>query len=231
MKYLIIDTETTGLHNYSLPADDPSQPRLAHLSMIWADEDRRELDRQDIYIRPDGWTMPQGPKSAGSVNGLTDEFLLAKGADISVALDAYTAEIKRGLIVVAFNAQYDCKVMRGELRRADRPDLFEQTQNICVMRPLTGICRIPKANGKGLKYPNLTEALDYFGVKPEQFKAHGAVDDAHGALLIMRELHKIGKLPEAAVHYAKEKPEGTPERTPRPAKAPREASAAIPESF
>lgn len=205
MKYLIIDTETTGLHDYSLPADDPSQPRLAHLAMIWADDDLRELDRQDIYVRPNGWSMPQGPKSAGSVNGLTDEFLLAKGVDVGVALDAYVDEIDRGLIVVAFNAQYDCKVMRGELRRAGRPDRFETTKNICVMRPLTGICRIPKPNGKGLKFPNLTEALDHFKVTPNQFKAHGAVDDAHGALLVMRELKRIGCLPEASVHYAKQR--------------------------
>jgi DNA polymerase III epsilon subunit-like protein len=210
MKYLVIDTETTGLHDFSLPADAPGQPRLAHLSMIWADEDLKEVDRQDVYVRPDGWSMPQGPNSAGAVNGLTDDFLRANGADISVALDAYVDEIERGLIVVAFNAQYDCKIMRGELRRAGRDDLFDRTKNICVMRPLTGICRIPRPNGKGLKFPNLTEALDYFKVKPAQFKAHGAVDDAHGALLIMRELHRIGMLPEAAVHYAKEKPEGKP---------------------
>lgn len=205
MKYLIIDTETTGLHNYSLPADDPSQPRLAHLAMIWADDDLRELDRQDIYVRPNGWSMPQGPKSAGSVNGLTDEFLLANGVDVGVALDAYTEEVDRGLVVVAYNAQYDCKVMRGELRRAGWPDRFETTKNICVMRPLTGICRIPKPGGKGLKFPNLTEALDHFKVTPAKFKAHGAVDDAHGALLVMRELKRIGRLPEASVHYAKQR--------------------------
>lgn len=205
MKYLVVDTETTGLHDYTLPADHPTQPRLAHLSMIWADAELRELDRQDMYVRPDGWSMPQGPKSAGSVNGLTDEFLLANGSPIADALDAYAEEVNRGLVVVAYNAQYDCKVMRGELRRAERDDMFERTPNICVMRPLVGICRIPKASGKGLKWPNLTEALNHFKVKPEHFKAHGAVDDAHGALLVMRELHRIGRLPEASVHYAKKR--------------------------
>ncbi len=64
----------------------------------------------------------------GAVNGLTDEFLHANGADIAVVLEQYREEILRGLVLVAYNAQYDLKVMRGEMRRAGVPDLFEQTK-------------------------------------------------------------------------------------------------------
>lgn len=239
MKYIVIDTETSGLFDFSQPADAPGQPRLAHLAMICVGADLSETSRHDFYVQPEGWTMAeydaraiaQGKKPASEVNGLTDEFLHEKGISVRSVLEVYADEIRSGRIVVAFNSQYDCKIMRGEFRRAGMPDLFEQTPNICVMRPLTGICRIPKRGGKGFKFPNLTEALDHFEVKPTEFNAHGAVDDAHGALLIMRELHKIGKLPEAAVHYAKEKPEGTPERAARPARTTSDTSAAIPESF
>lgn len=34
MKYLIIDTETTGLFDFSKPADGEGQPRLAQICMI-----------------------------------------------------------------------------------------------------------------------------------------------------------------------------------------------------
>nr|WP_313665576.1 3'-5' exonuclease [Brucella intermedia] len=203
MKYLVIDTETTGLFDFKQPADAEGQPRLAHLAMIWADAEGTELDRQDIYVRPNGWTMPQGEGSAGAVNGLTDEFLHANGADIGVVLDQYREEVLRGLVVVAYNAQYDLKVMRGEMRRAGVPDLFEKTLNVCVMRPMMKICKIPNANRGGFKFPNLGEALAHFG--HDLNGAHQAMNDAEGARILLRELLRIGELPTPAVHYAKEK--------------------------
>ncbi|ELT47052.1 3'-5' exonuclease [Brucella intermedia] len=205
MKYLVIDTETNGLFNFKLPADAEGQPRLAHLAMIWADEAGNELDRRDFYVRPDGWTMPQGPGSAGAINGLTDEFLIENGEHIETVLDAYCREVERGRVVVAYNAQYDLKIMRGELRRAGWSDLFEKTLNICVMRPMTGLCRIPRPNGYGFKFPKLAEALAYFGHTLEG--AHQAINDAEGALVVMRELMRLGELPEPAIHYAKNRPD------------------------
>lgn len=204
MSYLVIDCETNGLFDFKQPADAPGQPRLAHLAMIRLEDDGSESDRADIYVRPDGWTMPQGPKSAGEVNGLTDDFLRENGVDISFALKTYGDEIEAGRVIVAYNAQYDCKVMRGEFRRAGLPDHFERTRNICVMRPMTGICRIPRANGSGIKFPNLGEAMAHFG--HTLVDAHNAMADAEGAAIIFRELMKRGLLPEPAVHYAKEKP-------------------------
>lgn len=204
-KYLVIDTETTGLFNFKLPADSEGQPRLAHLAMIEADENGLEIDRTDIYVKPNGWNMTPG---ASAVNGLTDEFLDEVGSPIEIALEAYSRKILSGQIVVAYNAQYDLKVMRGEFRRAGMPDLFEETPNICVMRPMTKICKIPRANGYGFKFPNLTEALAHFGETLDG--AHQAMNDAEGALKVMRGLMDLGELPQAAVHYAKEEPTAKP---------------------
>lgn len=208
MSYLVIDCETSGLFDFKQPADAPGQPRLAHLAMIRLADDGREEDRADLYVRPDGWSMPQGPGSAGAVNGLTDEFLSANGGDVRDALNAYSDEVIAGRVIVAFNAQYDLEVMRGEFRRAGLPDLFERTLNICVMRPMTKLCRIPNPNRGGFKFPNLTEALAHFGHVREG--DHLAMSDAESAAIIFRELKTRCLLPEAAVHYAKEKPEPKP---------------------
>lgn len=223
LRYLVIDTETNGLFNFKLPADAEGQPRLAHLAMIEADENGVEIDRTDIYVKPNGWNMTAG---ASIVNGLTDEFLHANGSPIEIALQAYREKILSGQIVVAFNAQYDLKVMRGEFRRCNMPDLFEQTPNICVMRPMTAICQIPRANGAGIKFPNLAEAMAYFGHTLDG--AHQAINDAEGALKVMVGLMRMGALPAPAVHYAKEQPASKAAAPRRKAAA---ASSAFPDRF
>jgi hypothetical protein len=38
MKYCVLDTEGTGLFDYSAPADAPMQPRMASLAMIFLDD-------------------------------------------------------------------------------------------------------------------------------------------------------------------------------------------------
>lgn len=198
MKYISIDTETNGIFDYKLPADDPSQPRLAHLAMIFLDENGVEESRSDYYVCPDGWKMTEGATAA---NGLTDEFLAEVGQPVSVALDAYEEAIRSGRGVIAFNAQFDCKQMRGEFRRAGRDDLFTITNNICVMRPMVSLCGLKQEGSNRAKWPKLGEALAHFG--HVQQGAHQAVNDAEGAAILFRELRSRSLLKEASVHYAK----------------------------
>jgi DNA polymerase III epsilon subunit-like protein len=199
--YVVLDTETSGLFNFALPADAEGQPRLAHLAMIFVDENLQEESIVDLLVHPDRWTMP--PEVA-AINHLPQEFLMEKGLPVAHVLQAYTDAVDRGLIVVAFNSQFDLKVMRGELRRAGMDDSFERTPNICVMRPLTDICKIPKANGKGYKFPKLSEAMAHF--KIEQHGAHSAGGDARSALELFRKLKELGRCPEPSVNYAKKRP-------------------------
>lgn len=208
MKYAIIDTETNGLFIFKdddgvpVPADDPRQPRLAHLGMILLDDDLKEEASIDLYVQPDGWTMPQGPKSAGEVNGLTDEFLTENGAPIVDVLDQYARVIDAGYILVAFNAQFDLKQMRGELRRAGLDDRFDRTPNICVMRASMSL-GVQKAGG-GRGWPKLSDCCAHFGI--EHDGVHTASGDARAALALFRYLHGRNELPAARVHYAKTPP-------------------------
>lgn len=196
--FCVFDTETTGLFNFKLPADDPSQPRLASVAFILADKDGRETARIKRYALPDGWEMPA---EAGAINGLTTEFLLENGVPVSEILDLYETYVSQGLAVVAFNAQFDCKMMRSEFRRAGRDDLFEKTRNVCVMRALDpygkeGLCIM-----RG--YVNLSVACEHFGFK--NYQAHDALADADAARQILERLIKDDRLPEPKVHLAKTK--------------------------
>lgn len=196
-KYLVIDTETSGLFDFSKPADAEGQPRMASIAMIYLDAELTILKESLHYIRPIGWEMTEG---AAKINGLTQDILLAKGELVEIPLQEYCLAVDQGLIVVAFNSQFDTKILRGELRRAGIPDRFEQTPNICIMRAATDIVKAPKKNGKGYKFPKLSEAAEFFKVK--QVEAHTALDDARVTVDIMFHLLNMGALPEAEVHYS-----------------------------
>lgn len=206
-KYAIFDTEGTGLFQFKdangvpVPADAPGQPRLAHLAMFMIDEQLESVDSIDLYAKPDGWSMPQGPGTAGEVNGLTDAFLREYGVPVREILDRYVEVIDAGYTLVAFNAQFDLKQMRAELRRAGMDDRFDRTPNICVMRAAMKL-GVQKASGGG-GYPKLADCARHLGI---EFEAHTAGGDARAALALFRHLHSIGGLPEAKVHYAKVPP-------------------------
>lgn len=200
--YIVIDSENTGLFDYKAPADAPHQPRLAELTMLYVSPEL-EIEREyNALIKPDGWTMPP---EATEIHGLTHEMLMEKGVPVREALEAYTAAIAEGRAMAAHNAVHDAKQIRGELRRAGMPDQFESAPNLCTMRSLTDICRIPKANGhKGWKWPTLTEACDFLGI--EQHAKHSSHGDAMAVFHLMRRMKQLGALPEAKVHFAKNPP-------------------------
>lgn len=198
MKYAVLDTESSGLFDFSKPADAEGQPRLANLAIILLGEDLKEESRIDIFIKPDGWEMKP---DATAVNGLTTEHLALVGKPVTEAMKTYSRVVEHGYVVCAYNAQFDTKIMRGELRRAGMPDLFEQTPNICLMRASTNIVRVPKKTGNGWKFPKLSEACAFF--KIEQTAAHSALGDTEAAVAILRALAKAHLLPAPEVHFAK----------------------------
>jgi DNA polymerase-3 subunit epsilon len=209
--YLLIDTETNGLFDFSKPADADGQPRLAELAMILIDPlDPDGAMEQHFLIKPEGWII--GPEMQ-AINGLTQAMLDEKGVPVLDAINAYAAAIDHGAVVVAHNAQFDTKVMRGEMRRAGVDDRFEQTPNICTMRSLTMVCNIPKKNGKGVKNPKFKEAYaHFFGKEPEG--QHTAEGDVRALREIFMEMFKRDLLPEPKIFYATNRPDAIEATTP-----------------
>jgi len=210
--YMVFDTETTGLPPRAergappIPADDPRQPRLASFAAILADEAGAEVSRHKFYVRPEGWTMAEmdrraiadGKLPASAINGLADEFLNANGVPVAEVLEFYSWHILEDLIPVAFNSQFDVKVMRGELRRAGMPDLFEQTRHICAMRALDPYGAEGLCISRG--YVKLSEACAWFKIVNEA--AHDAMGDAVATREILAILIRDGRLPEPSINYA-----------------------------
>jgi DNA polymerase-3 subunit epsilon len=201
-RYIVIDTEGSGLFDFKRPADDVGQPRLAELVMIFVDADLKVEREYQTYIRPEGWEMAPG---ATAVNKLTTEFLTENGVPVTRALDEFRAAILDGRVVVAHNVQHDLKHLRAEFRHAKQSDLFEHTRNVCTMRALTDVCRIPpNGNRGGFKFPKLSEACVFFGF--ELLGDHTALNDARACLQLFRKMRELNVVPEAKIHLAKVAP-------------------------
>lgn len=185
--YVAVDTETNDLPDYDLSADAPSQPWLAQAGMIFLDGDFNELGRFVGYVKPEGWEMKPG---ASAANGLTTEFLLAHGLPVGEVLDVYEAAIKAGAMVCAQNCQFDAKILRGALRRAGRPDLFEETRQFCTMRAWAAHHKV--------KWPKLATLCGYFGIN--HVKAHDAEGDADAVAKLLPLMRDLGIEIEGKVH-------------------------------
>lgn len=206
MNYMVIDCETNGLpvyrrHGEIVPADHPSQPRLASLAIILLDHELLIESERLFFIRPEGWSMTQ---EATEVNGLTDAHLYQDGIPILDVLGPYLDTIDSGRVVVAHNARNDLKVMRGEARRAGLDDRFEKTLNICTMMASTPIVGLKRKNGAP-KWPTLEEADVFFFGRGCINAYHNALFDARATLGIFRKLKELNALPEPKIFYAKNK--------------------------
>ncbi len=184
MGYLVFDTETSGLPDWRAPDDAPGQPRLASYALLFVDDDL-EIERRSVgLVKPDGWTMGSG---AVAVNGLTQERLLVEGEPVAVALAAFQVALDERRTLVAYNYEFDAKVMRGERRRAGvapmEPGLIK---SICTMRGLTEACALPHATrAGGFKWPRLGEAV-WIILGEELMGAHDALTDAKACLRLLR---------------------------------------------
>jgi len=97
---------------------------------------------------------------------------------IADVLDAYSEVLDHKPMLIGHGITGDMKMLRGELRRAGRPDRFEDTSNYyCTMRKSTGWCKLPSPSGRGYKWPKLGEAYQHF-FKETLEGAHDALVDA-----------------------------------------------------
>jgi DNA polymerase III epsilon subunit-like protein len=196
--HLAIDVETSGLFDYTKPADAEGQPRAAQIGMIWLDHDLSTIREAEWLIKPIGWTLEA---EAAAVNGLTHELLEAEGGPIDEALRDYARAIDERHVIVGFNAAYDIKLMRGELRRAKLEDRYMLTRTLDVMQGCRKIVDARTATGKS-KAPKLEEACTFFGIDREPLP-HRALGGARACVLILRKLREMGQMPPYKDPYDK----------------------------
>lgn len=201
MKYLWIDTESTGLPAYGLEADASSQPRVCSIGFVFIDDDLNVEHEQEFLIKPHGWFLDPGSEAA-KINKLTQEQLEAHGVPIAGPTQIYATAIAERRIIGGHNISHDCKMMRGELRRQKFDDMYMRTKTICTMRETRKLVGALDKRG-AVKAPRLEESCAYFGI---QLIPHlSALADAKASFQLRLKLRDLGIEPKINDPYEKGK--------------------------
>lgn len=183
------DTETTGLPQFKLPSDDPSQPHLVDIAALLYDEDATLIDSFEAIIRPDGWVIPD---EVAAIHGITTEMAMDLGIPESEALDGFMAIHEQASMRVAHNRPFDDRIMRIALKRYrgdEAADAFKAGTGYCTCQSSRDFVKCPptekmkRAGFTKYKNPNLSEAYRFF-TGEELVGAHRAMADAKACALI-----------------------------------------------
>lgn len=188
---IFYDTETTGLPNWGMPSEDPSQPYITQLAAEMCDEETGEtIAAMDMLNRPDGWTIPE---ELQELTGITMDRAMRDehpGADV---LDKFLGMWTGSDLRCAHNESFDMRLVRIAIMRDPRysmeavgdvpfADYWKKAPAFCTVANSTGIIKLPptpkmvKAGRMNPKPPNLAEAYKFF-TGQELVGAHDAKVD------------------------------------------------------
>ena len=187
IEYLVFDVETTGLpKNWKAPISKLSNwPRIVQIGWYSYDKQENLLESKSYIIKPNGFSIPEASKK---IHGISTNFAEKNGYEIELVLSRFTELVKKTNYLIAHNLDFDEKVVRSELLRADISDHFDGKIRMCTKEIGTNICKIP---GKyGYKWPTLSELYNH--LFDDNLKgSHDASNDAKAAADCFFELKRI----------------------------------------
>jgi len=163
MKFLVFDTETTGLpkSKYAKPEETYLFPYVVQLSWMVFDSGTNKIETvKDKIIRlPDNIRIP--PK-ATEIHGITQEKMLEEGEPIKRVLKSFMRDVSSCTYLVGHNIHFDERMVEVECIRNECKRLSDFRKiSFCTMLHGQNVCRINKVNwftGKmEYKYPKLIE--------------------------------------------------------------------------
>ena len=153
MKFLIFDTETTGLLPKRITTLDYI-PHIIQLSYIVYDNVTNTIESRSNYIRiPSDIVISQG---SINVHGITRDKVDREGIEIQEALFYFGEHYKECDYIVAHNLDFDEKMVNYECVRNNTSPIihkFDPRKTFyCTMKKGIDICKIEKESKNGRKY-------------------------------------------------------------------------------
>ena len=193
---LFFDTETTGLPDETLPADDERQPRLVQLAAILAEEDGTERASISILVDPAAPIPPE----ASAVHGITDDLVRRAGVSTLAAVAIFDRLAERADLLVAHHIAFDYALLHIATIRVRAEDVFVRKhgtkRRFCTMEasaPVVNLPPTPRMIAAGFnkpKAPKLEECIrHFFGEDLEG--AHDALVDVRACARVFFHLQQL----------------------------------------
>ena len=178
-KFMIFDTETTGLPVRGADVIDKRQPRIVQFAALMMQEDGRILHEVNLTVKSD---IPI-PAEASRIHGITDE-VAAQGVDPLLMVVVYEQLAKQADMLVAHNAAYDLPRLEAATVWCNR-EWKKPPRTFCTMQYLTPVMKLPGRHG--YKWPRLSEAYRYM-FKKDMENAHDAMGDVRATAQVFLNL-------------------------------------------
>ena len=180
MKFLVFDTETTGLAKtkFISPTTLKLWPHIVQFSYIIYDSSLNDIiETKDYIIKlPENIVIPE---ESSKIHGITKDLSNTKGICIIEVLNEFFYILKTVDKLIGHNIDFDINMLKIELLRIinDKDSLYEQNkvfkQNlhyllnyenvICTLKDSINYCNIQLIDKFGkpyLKYPKLSELYE-----------------------------------------------------------------------
>lgn len=190
MRYLLFDTETTGLpRNWRAPVEQVDNwPRLVQVAYLMYDESGVKIGGDASIIIPGGYEIPS---DVAVVHGITQERALREGREVYDVLQELYEAMEACDVLVAHNMDFDSKIIGSEFIRHGIPNIIESRKRLCTMRASADLVGI--LGPRGYKWPKLSEL--YVHLFRENFDgAHNAEADIRATARCFWELKRRGVL-------------------------------------
>jgi len=153
-KYLVLDTETTGLIQKHKPGNDLYElPRILQIAWLLFDSEGKLIKNHNRIIHH----CQPIPATSTRIHGIDSAVIQQNGEPPHDVWADFFMDLENCDYLVAHNIDFDIQVIQGELKRQKINNPFAGKKMICTMKEGKKSCRIPAEDGNGFRYPDLEE--------------------------------------------------------------------------
>jgi len=154
-KYLVFDTETTGLpiNKHAPPDDFQNWPYVVQIAWLLFDDERKLIEYHNFYLKQ----QVEIPADATNIHGITTAMMLEQGIEPSNVYANFKKAIDNTEYLIAHNIDFDIPIVHCDFLRNGMQWDFPNNRMLCTMKTGTSFCKIPPHRNGEYKWPKLTE--------------------------------------------------------------------------
>ena len=175
-KFVIFDTETTGLPKFSnkdAVLEKDNWPDIVSLSYVVYDisNGKKLIKKMDSIVKPKGWIIPE---ESVQFHHITQEHAIEKGEDLYDVLANFIDDIQGAKLIVAHNLRFDKNVVFNAMKwrlDIDPTDMWPHNADFCSFE------QYKREVGHTRKKLNLNAMYEDTFKKPAPLNAHNSMRD------------------------------------------------------